>query len=70
VQWLAKRVGKESYLIAVNPNEELPVAPEFIIPPGSYSKVDVLFENRSLKLSGNTFRDLFEPTSVHVYRIE
>ena len=70
IHLLAKSFEGKLYLIAVNPNEELPVAAGFTMPAGSYSKVDVLFEDRSLKLTGNSFRDLFEPTAVHVYRIE
>jgi len=57
-------------VIAVNPGD-LPVAPEFKLPPdSSYERADVLFENRSMKLSGNTFRDLFNPVDMHVYRIQ
>jgi len=57
-------------VIAVNPGD-LPVAPEFNLPaPRTYRRVDVLFENRSTELTTNTFRDLFEPAGVHVYRID
>jgi len=70
IHLMAKSCEGKLHLIAVNPNEELPVAPEFMLPAGSYSKVDVLFEDRSLKPSGNTFRDIFEPLDVHVCRIE
>lgn len=66
----AKSYAKKIYVIAVNPNEDLPVAPTFTLPAGSYTKVDVLFENRAMKLAGASFRDLFEPAGVHVYRIE
>lgn len=66
----AKSYEGKVYVIAVNANEDLPVAPTFKLPPGSYAKADVLFENRSTELAGDTFRDLFEPAGVHVYRIE
>ena len=57
------------YVIAVHPSEELPVAPTFKLPAGaSYKRADALFEDRSVKLSGNTFGDLFQPLDVHVYR--
>ena len=58
------------YIIAVNPNEHLPIAPVFKLPAGAHRKVDVLFENRTQKLKGNTFQDFFEPAGVHIYRIE
>ena len=65
---LAKVVEDKLYVIAVNPGD-LPVAPTFALPAGLYEKVDVLFENRSMTLKGDSFRDLFEAAGVHVYRI-
>jgi hypothetical protein len=70
VEVLGKSVEGKLYVIAVNPSEDLPVAPVFRLPPGSHSRVDVLFENRSMALDGNMFRDFFEPTDVHVYVVE
>jgi len=70
IHLLAKSVQDKLYVIAVNPGD-LPVAPEFNLPaPRTYRRVDVLFENRSTELTTNTFRDLFEPAGVHVYRID
>ncbi|MFH0965875.1 MAG: LamG-like jellyroll fold domain-containing protein [Planctomycetota bacterium] len=66
----AKSYEGRIYVIAVNPNEELPVAPTFKLPAGTYHTVDVLFENRSMKLGGDSFRDLFAPAAAHVYRVE
>ena len=57
------------YVIAVNANEELPMGPMFKLPAG-YERVHVLFEDRSMKLEGDSFRDLFEASGVHVYRIQ
>ncbi|MFH0965280.1 MAG: hypothetical protein V2A58_14865, partial [Planctomycetota bacterium] len=70
VHVLGKMLEGTLYVIAVNPNEELPVAPTFRLPAGSYSKVNVLFENRGMKLAGETFQDLLKPLDVHVYRIQ
>jgi len=70
IHLLAKSVQDKLYVIAVNPGD-LPVAPEFNLPSQrTYRRVDVLFENRSMNLTDNTFRDLFEPGDVHVYRID
>ena len=69
IHLVAKSFDGKIYIVAVNPNEDLPVAPSFKLPAGSYSKVDVLFENRSMKLSGNTFQDFFNPLDVHIYQI-
>jgi len=66
----AKSYDGKIYVIAVNANEDVPVAPRFKLPAGSYTKVDVLFENRSVQLAGDSFRDLFDSIGVHVYRIE
>ena len=71
VHVMAKSHNGRIFIIAVNPNEYLPVAPTFTLPAGaSHGRVDVLFEDRSMKLAGDTFQDLFEPLDVHVYRIE
>ena len=71
VHLMAKSYDGSLYVIAVNPHEAVPVAPTFELPTASSSRnVDVLFENRSLKLHGNAFQDLFNPLDVHVYRIE
>lgn len=70
VHALGKVVDDQLYVIAVNPGD-LPVAPAFELPAQRpYKRVDVLFENRSMQLAGNTFRDLFDPAGVHVYRID
>jgi hypothetical protein len=65
-----KSYDGRTYVIAVNSDEEFPVAPTFTLPDGTYEKVDVLFENRSMALKGDSFRSLFDSTEVHVYRIE
>ena len=71
VHVMAKSLDGKLYVIAVNPNEELPVAPTFTLPTGfSAKRVNVLFENRSMKLAHDAFQDLFQPLDVHVYRIE
>ena len=71
VHVIAKSHEGRLYVIAVNPSEDLPVAPTFGLPARkSWTRVDALFENRCMKLSGEAFRDLFQPLDVHVYRIE
>ena len=69
----AKRYRGHTYLIAVNPHEELPVACRFVLPRGhTLKKVDVLFEDRSFAPAtpAGAFDDLFAPREVHVYRVE
>lgn len=69
----AKEYDGRTYIIAVNPHEELPVSCRFALPEGkSFKKVDVLFEDRSFRPGKKTgsFGDLFAPRAVHVYRIE
>ncbi len=56
------------YLIAVNPTE-LPISATFKLPGKAGKKVDSVFENRTLKLSGMTFSDLFRPGDARVYRV-
>jgi len=69
----AKEYNGHTYIIAVNPHEELPVSCRFVLPEGKkFRKVDVLFEDRSFSPGeeANAFDDLFAPRAVHVYRIE
>jgi hypothetical protein len=69
----AKEYEGAAYILAVNPHDELPVACRFTLPKGKkFKKVDVLFEDRSFRPSGEemSFHDLFAPRAVHVYRIE
>ena len=69
----AKEHDGRTYIIAVNPHEELPVACRFTFPDGmTFKHVDVLFEDRSFTPGGNasSFDDLFAPREVHVYRIQ
>lgn len=69
----AKTYDGRTYIIAVNPHEELPVACRFTLPDGkAFRRVDVLFEDRAFTPRGKatSFDDLFAPRQVHVYRIE
>ena len=69
----AKEYNGDTYIIAVNPHEELPVACRFTLPAGkTIKKVDVLFEDRSFSpgKEASAFDDLLAPREVHVYRIE
>ena len=69
----AKQYNGNTYIIAVNPHEELPISCRLVLPQGqTFKKIDVLFENRSFSLDKetNAFADLFAPREAHVYRIE
>ncbi len=68
ISMLMKRYRGETYLIAVNgtladvqAEFDLGVRPE---------KADVLWENRTVPVSGGKIADCFAPLAVHVYKVE
>lgn len=69
VDWLARRVGAEVTLIAVNV-EPSAVEVSFVVPglvPDA--EVEVFDEDRRLRPSGDAFTDSFDALGVHIYRI-
>ena len=69
----AKTYRGHTYILAVNPQEDLPVFCRFVLPEGkTFTKIDVLFENRSFRpvKATNAFEDLFAPREAHVYKID
>jgi hypothetical protein len=66
VAMMAKTFGGQTYIFAVSMRAAVTTA-TFSLPVSA--DVEVIGENRSLKLSGGKFSDRFEPYSVHLYRI-
>ena len=66
ISHLLKRHGGAAYLFAVNSAADS-VTARFALKAGC--KVEVLYENRSVKVSGEGLTDAFAPFGVHVYRI-
>ena len=58
------------YVIAVN-RESIACEGTFTLenPPAAPS-LDVLFENRTVSVNGNAWKDAFQPLAVHVYRFQ
>jgi len=67
VEILAKNVAREIYLLAANADKN-PVKVTLSGLP-SAAAVQVVDENREVKVQGDKFTDFFEPFSVHVYRL-
>lgn len=66
IQVLLKRHGGATYLISVNTAAE-PVTAKLTFAAGA-AKGEVLWENRTVELSGGALTDTFAPNGVHVYR--
>lgn len=69
IQILVKRHEGKTYIITVNSSKE-PVDARFAIPGLKASEVEVMFEDRSIKASAETFEDKFEGFQRHVYVIK
>jgi hypothetical protein len=67
VDMMAKKSGKNHYLFAVGMREGSTAA-TFNVKSGS--KVEVLGENRTLKIKKGKFTDVFAPYAVHLYKIK
>jgi hypothetical protein len=68
---LAKRVGVENYLFAAATRAGT-ITATFTLPAGTVStgsRIEVLGEERTIHLSGNTFSDRFAGYGVHLYRV-
>ena len=68
ISMLMKRYRGETYLIAVNGTLEN-VTAEFDLGVRP-AKAEVLWENRTVSVSGGKIKDEFAPFAVHVYKIE
>jgi len=58
------------YLIAVSTNPKRSMDCTFTLTDATFTSVNVLFEKRSVKPAGSTFRDTFVPFGTHVYEID
>jgi len=67
ISFLFKNHGDDAYLFAVNSAAE-PVEAKFKLNAGG--NVDVLYENRTLRIEGGELVDRFEPLAVHLYRFK
>ncbi len=67
IEILVKEHDGVTYMFAANTTVG-PAKVTFSELPFSARSLDVLSEGRSLDVSGNSFRDIFEPYAVHVYR--
>ncbi|MDD5599336.1 MAG: carbohydrate-binding family 9-like protein, partial [Victivallaceae bacterium] len=70
IQWLAKRLNNQIYVIALNKTIE-PVSAKFFVSNQSSSQadVDVLFENRKIQQKHGAFKDFFPGYARRVYKI-
>ncbi|RME46077.1 MAG: hypothetical protein D6796_09495, partial [Caldilineae bacterium] len=68
IQWIQRTYQSDLYLIAVNVATGTVTVRFDGVPPAS-GQADVLFENRSLSVTGGSFSDTFAEADVHVYRI-
>ncbi|OGV33072.1 MAG: hypothetical protein A2020_07935 [Lentisphaerae bacterium GWF2_45_14] len=69
IQTLVKKLDGMTYVITVNSSKD-PVDARFAIPGLKASEVKVMFEDRELKTSAETFEDKFEGFQRHVYVIK
>jgi hypothetical protein len=68
VRVLARRLGDEVYVFAVNTAFD-PAETAILLPVDLGSAAEVLGEDREIAVAGNAIRDRFEPYAVHVYKI-
>ena len=79
IQWTARKHKGGLYIFAVNMNEKIrapgnggqaySVEAVFESLNVSANKAEVLFEDRTIPITENSFSDKFEPLEVHIYRI-
>mgnify|MGYP001582016064 CR=1 FL=1 len=71
IQGICKEYKGEKYLIAINEESGGPVNVNFIFTDfKKISKVELLFEDRTIDSDGNSFTDEFKPYDVHIYKID
>jgi hypothetical protein len=66
VAFLARKAGGKTYLLAVNPTAGTAQG-NFTVSGLAAAKVEVMFESRSIPVSGGSFSDTFTGISRHVY---
>ena len=67
VQFITKKVNNSTYLITVN-SDKNPVKVTFS-GLGKYKSVEVLKENRSMKISKGKLTEYYKPFDVHIYKL-